>query len=195
MLPTGSDALSEAYVTISYCYALPRKEKNVKTIKKIQSGVAKGSLILAAVILGAVSCALFANVLCRYVFEIGMMWVEMFARYGLIWSVFLASNVLIYRNELMRVDFLDSFWPKKFVKIREILYTVIFLAMLIILVWQGWVQAESFIGVAVMGLPIDKFWIYLSIPVGAGLMLFQYLCNLLNNLLYKSDRIEEGGNK
>ena len=29
-----------------------------------------------------------------------------------------------------------------------------------------------------MGLPVDKFYIYLAIPVGAALMMLQYLLNL-----------------
>ena len=49
--------------------------------------------------------------------------------------------------------------------------------------WQGWLQAVSFWGVPLTGLPIDKFWIYLSVPVGALLMLFQYLLNLLTMAL------------
>ena len=61
---------------------------------------------------------------------------------------------------------------------REIIYTVLFVVILSVLCWQGWLQAQEFVGVTLMGLPVDKFCIYLAIPVGAALMMLQYLLNL-----------------
>lgn len=104
--------------------------------------------------------------------------VEQYARYAIIWSVFLGSNVLIYTNSLMRVDFLDNYLPEGFKKVREIIYTALFVVILSVLCWQGWLQAQEFVGVTLMGLPVDKFYIYLAIPVGAALMMLQYLLNL-----------------
>lgn len=150
----------------------------MKKARKLQRAIAKISLALASVLMIAVAAALFVNVLDRFIFKIGLMWVEVFARYGLIWSVFLASNVLIYNDALMRVDFLDNFLPAKFKNVREKIYTVIFLVMLTLLVIFGMQQAVAYIGVSVQGLPVDKFWIYLCIPVGAFLMLLQYVLNL-----------------
>ena len=98
----------------------------------------------------------------------------------------LAANVLIYNKELMRVDFLDSFWPKKMLQIRETIYAALFVVILAFVTWQGIVQAVDYIGVLVTGMPIDKFWIYLSIPVGTAMMLLQYLLNLLVDFLEAS---------
>ena len=148
-------------------------------IRKFQSGLANISLLIAAIMVASVAAAIFANVVGRFVLHIGLMWVELYARYMLIWSVFVAANVLIQRNELIRVDFLDSMWPKKFLQVREILYTALFLFILAIMVTQGWKQAVNYIGVVAQGLPIDKFWVYLCVPVGAVLMLIQYLANLI----------------
>ena len=97
----------------------------------------------------------------------------------LIWSTFIAANVLIYRNDLMRVDFLDNFWPEGMKRIREALYNLLFIVMLSILGWFGMEQAVDYIGVSLLGINVDKFWVYLCIPVGAVLMMVQYLLNLL----------------
>ena len=150
----------------------------MRTARKLQHIIASCSLWLASILMIAVAAALFINVLDRFIFKIGLMWVEVFARYGLIWSVFLAANVLIYNDDLMRVDFLDNFIPEGLKKIREKVYTVVFLIMLALLVFFGMQQAIAYVNVSVQGLPIDKFWIYLCIPVGALLMLFQYVLNL-----------------
>lgn len=163
----------------------------MKIIKKIQDTVARVSLLLAAIGMAAIALAVFYAVLSRYVFKSNSIWVEQFVRYLLIWVVFLASNVLIYRNELMRVDFADNLWPKSFLKVREGFYSILFVIILSTLCWQGWVQAKSYMGVAVVGLPIDKFWIYLSVPVGTLLMMIQYLLNLLTFFLRK----KQGGDE
>lgn len=150
----------------------------MRKLQQVKKFVANLSLAASAVLLSVVSLAMFVNVLDRFIFKMGLMWVETFSRYGLIWSVFLASNVLIYRNELMRVDFLDNLLPAKFKSVREKVYTLAFVLMLAILIYYGWRQAVSYIGVIALGLPIDKFWVYLCVPVGAALMMLQYLLNL-----------------
>lgn len=160
------------------------------TIKKIQGIIAKVSLYASSVLLFLVCSALFINVLDRFVLKIGFMWVEGFARYGLIWTVFLVANVLIYRNELMRVDFLDSLLPARFKKARERVYTAIFVVTLCLLTYFGTQQCVAYIGVKVLELPIDKFWVYLCIPVGSVLMLFQYLANLLTSFMSKKGETE-----
>lgn len=151
----------------------------MEKIKKFQNRVAQISLAMSAVALATVGAAIFTNVLCRYVFKIGLMWVEQYARYMIIWSVFLASNVLIYNNELMRVDFMDGIWPTRMKQIREIIYTILFIIMLGTLCRQGWVQARDYMGVSLMGIPIDKFWVYLAVPAGAVIMMIQYVLNLI----------------
>lgn len=151
----------------------------MKTITKIQNAIARASLALSACGLVTIAAAVFIAVLCRFVLKTSSMWVEQYTRYMLIWVVFLASNVLVRHNELMRVDFLDGLWPKRFLKMREGCYTLLFIIILATLTWQGGRQAICYWQVPVVGLPVDKFWIYLSVPVGSLLMLVQYLLNLI----------------
>ena len=151
----------------------------MNTVKKIQKGISVVSLSLASVLLATIAVAVFISVLGRYVFGTNTMWVEQYTRYALIWAVFLTGNVLIQQNELVRVDFLDHLYPKAFIRGRDIFYTILFVGILVVLFWYGWLQAVSYWGVAMSGFPLDKFWIYLSVPIGAALMLIQYFLNLI----------------
>lgn len=151
----------------------------MKKIIKIQEWIAKISLAVSAVMLATVAGSILLSVADRFLFKVGMMWTEQYARYMLIWSTFLSANVLIYRNELMRVDFLDNFWPEKMKSVREAIYNLLFIIMLTILGWQGMIQAVDYIGVSLTGINIDKFWVYLCVPVGSALMMIQYLLNLV----------------
>lgn len=160
----------------------------VNKIKKIQSLIAKVSLSISAVAMASVGLSIFLSIFCRFVLKIGLMWVDQYARYMLIWSVFLAANVLVYRNTLMRVDFLDASWPDGMKRVREALYTMIFIIMLCLLTYYGLQQAINYLGVELMGIRIDKFWVYLSIPIGSFLMLVQYLLNLIYAFLSGGER-------
>ena len=151
----------------------------MEKIKKFQAGLAKISLIVSAAILASVALCILLAVADRHILKIGLIWTEQYARYMLIWSTFIAANVLIYRNDLMRVDFLDNFWPEGMKRIREALSNLLFIVMLSILGWFGMEQAVDYIGVSLLGINVDKFWVYLCIPVGAVLMMVQYLLNLL----------------
>lgn len=151
----------------------------MEKIKKFQGGLAKGSLVVSALMLASVAVSILLAVADRHILKIGMIWTEQYARYMLIWSTFISANVLIYRNDLMRVDFLDAFWPKSMIRVREAIYNLLFIIMLVILTWFGMEQASDYIGVSLLGISIDKFWVYLCIPTGAALMMIQYLLNLI----------------
>ena len=157
----------------------------MEKIKKFQEGLAKVSLVVAAIMLASVALSILLAVADRHILKIGLIWTEQYARYMLIWSTFVSANVLIYRNELMRVDFLDSFWPAEMKRVREAIYNLLFIIMLILLGWFGMEQANAYIGVSLMGIDIDKFWVYLCVPVGAVLMMIQYLLNLLTLFMEK----------
>ena len=166
----------------------------MEKVRKVQTVLAKTSLALAAILMATVALSIFVNVAARYIFKVGLMWVEQYARYSLIWSVFLSANVLIYDNALMRVDFMDVFWPSWIKTGREKIYALLFVLILGIVTWQGWLQARAYIGVSLMGIALDKFWVYLCVPVGTGLMLVQYFLNALI-AFWKCNEIkgEEGG--
>lgn len=157
----------------------------MEKIKKFQGGLAKASLVIAAIMLASVALSILLAVADRHILKIGLIWTEQYARYMLIWSTFVSANVLIYRNELMRVDFLDSFWPAGMKRVREAIYNLLFIIMLTLLGWFGMEQATAYIGVSLMGIDIDKFWVYLCVPVGAVLMMIQYLLNLLTLFMEK----------
>lgn len=154
-------------------------------IKKFQEGLAKVTLIVSAVMLATVAISILLAVADRHLLKIGLIWTEQYARYTLIWSTFTSANVLIYRNELMRVDFLDSFWPARMKRVREAIYNLIFIIMLTLLGWFGMEQATDYIGVSLLGINVDKFWVYLCVPVGAALMMIQYLLNLFVGFMDK----------
>lgn len=64
----------------------------MKKIIKIQEWIAKISLAVSAVMLATVAGSILLSVADRFLFKVGMMWTEQYARYMLIWSTFLSAR-------------------------------------------------------------------------------------------------------
>jgi len=154
-------------------------------IQKISSIVARVSEILAGIIIGILTLVLLAQVILRTFFKSGIAWSVEFSIFAIIWAVMLIGNVLIKNNEMITVDFFDTFFSEKFIKYRDIVYQVIFVFLMILMVYFGFIQAINGLKMNTATLQIKWFYPYLAIPVGMALMLFQYIVKIIENLLRK----------
>lgn len=151
----------------------------MKMLNKFAGGIAKVSELMAALLTGSVAAVLFVQVILRFIFKSGILWADAYTRYAIIWAVMLAGNVLVYRDALIRVDFFDTMWPPKMTRVRERIYQFFFFVLLLILIVAGWQQAWGARNTALMSLPFSQMVPYLSVPVGAALMLFQYFIKFI----------------
>lgn len=132
------------------------------------------ALSLSSIVVGLYFIILFFQVFSRFIFGQSFPWAEEVALYLNIWAVMLAGSVLIWKNELIRVDFFDSFWSRKFVKARDKTFDILLVVILAILFWQGMTQAMFGRNTSLISLNISMFWAYLAVPVGIIFMLLQY---------------------
>ncbi|GGG64955.1 membrane protein [Salipiger pallidus] len=137
----------------------------------------------ARILLIGVAASLILQVTLRYVFNTSLPWPEEAARYLMIWTVMLAGSVLVKDEQLVRVDFFDGFWPKRMLSIRNALFRLLLVGLLAVLVWKGWENAMFGLRRTAVTLQISFFWIYLSVPVGAALMMFHMLVLALRDLV------------
>ncbi len=163
----------------------------MERLDRISLFVSKLTQALGALTMGSVALVIFAQVVMRYIFFKGIMWADQYARYFTIWSVMLVANSLIRDDELIKVDFFDSMWPRGMLKVRERFYQLLFFILLIILLIYGSVQAYNNRNVMLLGLPFTWLIPYLSIPVGAGLMLFQYIITFLKTFQKKPEKEDQ----
>lgn len=159
-------------------------------LSKLSKFVAKMTSRIASILLAFVAIILFGQVVLRYVFNAALPWPEEASRYLMIWAVMLISNVLIKEQELITVDFFDKLWPTKVVLYRDIAYRLLLLVLLVVLFKEGLIQAIVEKRQTTTALNISWFWPYLAIPVGTGLMLFQMIFLMLNDIVnYKRKRV------
>lgn len=139
--------------------------------------------VLVRIMLLFVLGSLFVQVVLRYGFGFSLPWPEEAARYTMVWVVMLAGSLLVKDDQLVRVDFLDFLWSRRLLAIRNALFRVLLAAMLGVLLWSGYDITEFGARRRSATLGLSFYWIYLAIPVGAGLMMFHMLVLALRDLL------------
>ncbi len=145
----------------------------MEQIVKISDVLATITSTVARIMLIAVASMLVTQVMLRYCFSYSLPWPEEASRYLMIWVVMLSGSLLIKDNQLVRVDFFDGIWPKRWLLYRNATFRILLATLLIIMVKHGLDQAMFSINRTTTALQISWLWPYLAIPVGAALMLFQ----------------------
>lgn len=151
-------------------------EKTAEILGWTASVVARLMVLFIAIIL-------FVQVILRYVFLYSLPWPEEASRYLMIWAVMLGGSILVKDEQLVTVDFLDSFWSPRLLVYRNILFRLLLAVLLATLLWYGVDLATFSMNRTTTALQISWFWPYLAIPVGAALMLFHMLVLALRDLL------------
>jgi len=145
----------------------------MQIMERISELMAKISLRLACVFMLLMTLVLICQVVLRYVFNSGITSADEIAKYSIIWAVCLSGNVLIREGLLIKVDFLDNYWPKVFIRWRDKFYQIFIIVLLLLLLKEGWLQAVSGLNLRLTSLDLPWFYPYLAVPVGALLMLYQ----------------------
>lgn len=160
----------------------------LRALELIADTLGFAASVVARLILLFVAAILFLQVVLRYGFGFSLPWPEEAARYLMIWVVMLAGSLLVKDDQLVRVDFFDHFWPARAIAYRNALFRVMLAVLLGVMVWKGYENAAFGMRRTSATLGISFYWIYLSIPVGAGLMMFHMLVHAVRDVAGRVSR-------
>jgi TRAP-type C4-dicarboxylate transport system permease small subunit len=125
-----------------------------------------------------------AQVFYRYVLNDSLIWAEEVCKYLLVWVSFLACGVAYDRGEIAAFDVVSQFLSRRAAAILRVVSNLCAIVLLVVLVVYGWryamrsggqsIPAFEFIMEDLTGQRPEAhfkiFWIYLSIPIGMGLL-------------------------
>ena len=136
---------------------------------------------IPAILMIVTSLTIFVQVVLRYVFGQSIVWAEEFARYGIVWFVFLGSSLAVRQGAHASVDVLVKLLPGVARRGVEILAIAISIAYCLMVTRFG---LDLVLRVRAMGnitptLEIPMFIPYLAIPVGCALMAIRYIMELI----------------
>ena len=132
----------------------------------------------AFVSIGIVAAAfvLFINVVMRYGFNHGWVWAEEFARYGIVWIVFVGSSICVRKRLHLVVDAVTIRLSAKNQALITFCVCVLGVLFSLFLVWYGYKVCDKLFvtGQRLAGLGILTGYAYLAIPVGGFLMAVRF---------------------
>jgi len=135
--------------------------------------------LLAALMLGMTLCTLW-QVVVRFLLtslnvNVAAPWSEEIARYLMIWVIFLGAGVACRRAQLIALELLVTRLPARLGRLLRYLALLGCMAFFVLLIVLG----LDFMAMGVIEtspvLTLPKTWVYLAMPVGAGLMLLNTL--------------------
>lgn len=134
-----------------------------------ERGLRTGLTAVSVLTLAAYLVVVLLQVFYRYVLNDSIFWAEEFVRASMVWGVMLASALVAAQRGHIRVELLESWLPAAGRRAVGFVANALTLAFCLILAYAGielvertWFQRSPM-------LDIPKWWVYVAIPVGAGL--------------------------
>ncbi len=153
-----------------------------KFILTISDKLNKGATYLLILLTITISLLIFAQVICRYVFNYSLYWSEELGRYTLIWITFLGASVGFKRKAHVGVDFLYNAFNEKTKSILTLLTNLLLLGLSLILFIYG-IRLSKFVHIQTSAALLIPMSIpYSSIAVGGFLTAVHALSELVENI-------------
>jgi TRAP-type C4-dicarboxylate transport system permease small subunit len=127
---------------------------------------------VSSVCLGGMALIIAVQVFQRYVLQSSLDWSEELARYLFIWSVYVGCSYATQKDRHLEVTILRNFFGAtvaKYVTLAAYITTIGF--CLCVTVW-GFQMVDFLAGTGqkTPALEVQMYWVFLSVPVGMGLM-------------------------
>lgn len=103
----------------------------MKFLKWIEENVEE---FVMCILLIAMACIMFVQIICRFVFSNSLGWSEELTRYLFVWSTFLSISYCIRKNLSIRIDLIVESLPKTAKVIFYVIVDVVMLAVFAYLV-------------------------------------------------------------
>jgi TRAP-type C4-dicarboxylate transport system permease small subunit len=128
-----------------------------------------------AAILGFMTCLVFAGVLFRYLLNLPLTWTEELASLLFAWLTFVGAFVGFRTRSHIAIDSLMLLLPPRIRDAIARLADLVILLLLALFVWQGISLTMKTWSLEFPAMEISRGYLYLSLPMGAGLMIVAVL--------------------
>jgi TRAP-type transport system small permease protein len=142
----------------------------VRTLKLISNGIEKLVMYTVLFLVAVLVSLVFTQVVLRYVFSSGMVWVEELNRYIFVWLMFLGITMGIYKQKHIAITAVAD-RMKGFTKGIKLLVHIITGSFFAVLCWQGIKFVEVNMSGTAAVLPINLGIVYSIIPVSGFIAL------------------------
>lgn len=135
--------------------------------------ISAGFILLASVVV-------ILQVVLRYVFGMGFIWIPELARYSIIAASLVGAGLVMKEDHHPSVDVLSDLYPEPVKKIADIVFDIIILLFLIFFAREGWIISTEATG-NTPALRIPWRYPYFSIALGSAFMILFTIKRLIEN--------------
>jgi TRAP-type C4-dicarboxylate transport system permease small subunit len=144
---------------------------------KIYTLIDRVRLIAILGIFGFIVSVGAVQIFMRYTPGINAMsWVDEIMRYLNIWLVLLAASIGVKHGTHLKMDYLlYKYVPKKNIRVIKLVTEILIISALLILIYFGVLRVLDNLRTEIQSMPLSIAFFYAAIPVGGGLILFEYV--------------------
>lgn len=156
-------------------------------MKKLMDNLKRALEYLTVGLTAVITALVTFEVIMRGLFDYSIVITDEASRYLMIWIVMLAASLVSQNDEHIKIDMVPkniSPTLRKSLAIGSNVLTLIFLG---IFTYASLQILPGMAGDRTVTLGVSMYWIYLSLPMGGGLMLFVTAYNTYLLLLKKAD--------
>ena len=156
--------------------------------KKFSDGIDKVCIAVVVAMIAAMVCVTIAQIVCREFFK-ALQWSEEVCRYLLVWATYLGASCVYKEGTHITITFMQGFFSPKVQRYIRIFVHVICIVAFIAIVYFGFNFAMKQMQLA-PSLRIPMKYMYLSVPIGFGLMAIHAINEVLQQLTQKGGSLK-----
>lgn len=159
----------------------------MQALKKFYAAFCKLEELIALLLLAGITVLVFVSALMRSM-KMPLNWAQDVALVAFAWMIFTGSDVAIRGAGLIGIDIIVKHFPAVVRKALDIIFKVIIIAFLCVLVVNGYTMTVTSWARQITTLHISYSWVYLSVPVGAFLMIISTTIKLVERIRTPADQ-------
>ena len=148
-------------------------------VRNIANGIIEK---IVGIIVLVMFSSLFTQVCCRYFFHSALSWPEELTMFLMAWMSFLGAAVALHRWGHIGIDFFLNKLSGKYQRALLLVIRLIVLGFTLVLLDVGIDLVASSGNVVSDGMRIPMIYPRLSMPIGAGLMVFNVIIMILEDI-------------
>lgn len=139
--------------------------------------------------------AIFLQVVARYVFNHALPWPEELGRFLFAWIVFLGTVSVIQADEMLTLDILYHWIPKKPAEVLRLIVSLVVFGFLLVMTKGGYELMVRQASQRSVGLEIPMGVVYLILPLGTFFMALSMLFRIVRQMkrLISKNELSRGG--
>jgi len=156
----------------------------VRLVRRVVEGISVAGCV-------AFSLLICLQVFYRYALNDSLVWSEEVVQFILLWTVMLGSAIATDKGAHIILNPLDDHLSALGRRIRSAIAELCSIAFCAVLAWTGW---QLMMRTKMMTSPaadIPMYWVYLSMPVGAVLIIFFATVHILAGTVHQIDPMDD----